>query len=115
MLKLCCITDLIHFVTTEAKKLMNGSMHTDVFFIIHEALVLMTAKETITWMKDKNYFHCWLLPINGFQDGPSYDGIPVGNIPILMPLDNSLNRDILYSLRFHSVLSRFVLDGGVSD
>ena len=28
-----------------------------------------------------------------------------------MPLDNSINRDILHSLRFHCVLSRFVLDG----
>ena len=28
-----------------------------------------------------------------------------------MPLDNSLNRDILHSLRFHRILSRFLLDG----
>ena len=32
-----------------------------------------------------------------------------------MPLDYSLNRDILNSLRFHCVLSRFVLDGEVTD
>ena len=34
-----------------------------------------------------------------------------GNIPKFMPLGNSLNRDILQSLRFHCVLSRFFLDG----
>ena len=32
-----------------------------------------------------------------------------------MPIDNSLNRDILHSLRFYSVLNRFVLDGEGTD
>ena len=32
-----------------------------------------------------------------------------------MPLDNSLNRDILHSLRFHCVLNLFVLDGEGTD
>ena len=32
-----------------------------------------------------------------------------------MPLDNRLNRDILHSLRFHCVLSRFLLDGEGTD
>ena len=32
-----------------------------------------------------------------------------------MPLDNSLNIDILNSLRFHCVLSRFVLDREETD
>ena len=48
--------------------------------------------------------------MNGFQDGTPYAGRPVGNSPEFMPLDNSLNRDILHCLRFHCVLSRFVLD-----
>ena len=48
--------------------------------------------------------------MNGFQDGTPYDGRPVGNIPKFMPLDNNLKRDILQCLRFHYVLSRFVLD-----
>ena len=90
---------------------MKGSVHEDNLFIVHDSLVLMTAKETIKWMKEKNYFHRLLLPMDGLQDGTPYDGRPVGNIPEFMPLDNSLNRDILNSLRFHCVLSRFVLDG----
>ena len=73
-------------------------------------LVLMTAKETIKWMKEKNCFHRWLLPMNGLHDGTPYAGRPVGNSPEFMPLDNSLNRDILHSLRFRCVLSRFLLD-----
>ena len=40
----------------EAENLMKGSVHEDDFFIVHDALVLMTAKDTIQWMKEKNYF-----------------------------------------------------------
>ena len=53
--------------------------------------------------------------MNGLQDGTTYAGRPVGNIPKFMPLDNILNRDILHFLRFHCVLSHFVLDGEVTD
>ena len=66
-------------------------------------------------MKENNYFHSWLLPMNGLQDGTPSAGRPVGNSPEFMPLYNSLNRDILYSLRFHCVLIRFVLDGEGTD
>ena len=111
MSKFCCITDLIRFMMKELENLMKGSVHEDDFFIVHDALVLMTAKETIEWMKEKNYYHRWLLPMNGLQDGTPYDGRPVGNIPECMPLYNSLNIDILHILRFHFDLSRFLLDG----
>ena len=77
--------------------------------------MLMTAKETIKWMKEKNHFHCWLMPMNGLQDRKPYDGRPVGNNPEFMPLDNSLNRDILHSFNFHCVLSHFLLDGEGTD
>ena len=65
----------------EAENLVKGSVHEDDLFIIHDALVSMTAKETIEWMKDKNYFHCWLLPMNGLQDRTPYARRPVGNSP----------------------------------
>ena len=48
--------------------------------------------------------------MNGFQDGTPYDVLPVGSIPKFVPLYNILNRDILHSLRFHCLLSRFLLD-----
>ena len=99
----------------EAENLMKGSVHEDNFFIVHDALVLMKVKETIQWMKEKNYYHRWLLPMNGLQDGTPYDERPVGNSTEFMPLDNSLNRDILHCLRFHFVLSCFVLDGEGTD
>ena len=99
----------------ESEKLMKGSVHEDDFFIVHDALVLMTAKETIKWMKEKNCFHRWLLPMNGFQDGTPYAERPVGNSPEFMPLDDILNRDILHSLCYHCVLRRFVLAGEGTD
>ena len=94
--------------------MMKGSVHEGDLFIVRDALVLITSKETITWMKWNNNFHNWLLPMNGFWDGTPYAGRPEGNIPEFMPLYNSLNRDIFRSLRFHCVLSRFVLDGEVT-
>ena len=95
----------------EAEKLMKGSVHEDNLFIVYDYLVLLTSKETITWMRDNNYFHSWLLPMNGLQGGTPYSGRYVGNSPEFMTLDHILNRDILHSLSFHCVLSRFVLYG----
>ena len=115
MSKFCCITDLIRSMMKEAENLIKGSVHEDNFFFVHDDLVLMTAKETIRWMKEKNYYHRWFLPMNGLQDGTPYAVLPVGKSPDFMPLDNSLNRDILQSLRFHCILSRFVLDGEGTD
>ena len=90
---------------------MKGSVHEDDLFIVRDDLVLLTAKENITWIKDKNYFRCWLLPMNGLQDGTPYSGHPVSNSPEFMTLDYSLNRDIFHSFRFHCVLVRFVIYG----
>ena len=84
---------------------MKGLVNEDYFFIVHDDLVLMTAKETINWMIQNGYLHILLLPLNELQDGTPYSGLPVGNIPKFMPLDNLLNSDILHSLRMHSVLS----------
>ena len=55
-------------------------------------------------MKQNDYLPIWLLPLNELQYGNPYAGRPVGNNPEFMPLDNSLCRDILHSLRMHSVL-----------
>ena len=60
-------------------------------------------------MKYNICLHRWLLPVNILQEGTPHVGFPVGNSPKFMPLDNSLNRDILYSFHFHCVLSRFVI------
>ena len=89
---------------------MKGSVHDEDFYFFHDALVLITAKETIKWMKEKGYLNCWLFPLNGLQDGNPRSGRPVGNSPEFMPLDNSLNRYILQSLHFH-FFSQSIVDG----
>ena len=86
-------------------------MYEEHFFIVQNTLVLITAKETINWMRHNGYLHIWLLLLHGLQDGNPYAGGSVGNSPEFMPLDNSLNRDILHSLHMHSFLSCYILDG----
>ena len=86
MSKFFCITDLIRFMMNKAEMLMKGSVHEDDFYIVHNDLVLRTAKETINWMKEKGHLHRWLLLLNGLQDGTPYSGRPVGNSPEFMPL-----------------------------
>ena len=85
MSKLYCITNLIRFITNEAENLMKGLVHEDDFCILHDALVLMTTKEKITWMKQNVYLPRWLIPINVLKDGTPYAGSPIGNIPEFIP------------------------------
>ena len=42
--KFCCITDIIRFMMNESEKRIKGSVHKDDLFIVHNALVLLTAK-----------------------------------------------------------------------
>ena len=94
---------------------MKGYVHEDSLFIVRDALMLITAKEKISWMRANNHFHSWLVPMNGFQDGTPYDGRPLVNSSKFTSLYNSINRYILHSLRFHCVLVHFVLDGEGTD
>ena len=55
-------------MTKEAEKLIKGYVPEDNLSIVHDALVLITSKEMIKWMKQNNYFHRWLLPMNGLQE-----------------------------------------------
>ena len=99
----------------EAENLMKGSVHEDDFYIVNDALVLITAKETINWMKQNRYLPRWLTSLNGIQDGTPYASRPADNIPEFTPLDKSLNPDILHYFRLHSVLSCYILDGEETD
>ena len=87
----------------EAEKLNKGLVHEDDFFIVHNALMLITANETINWTRNNVHLHRWFLPLNLLQNGNPYAGHPVGNSPKFVPLDNSLNHDILHSLRMHII------------
>ena len=111
MSELCCIANPIFFMMNEAEKLMKESAHEYDIYIVQDALVSIIAKETINWMKQNGYLPIWLFPLNGPQDGTPYAGRPNSNSPEFMFLDNSLDCDILHSLRMHSVLSCYILDG----
>ena len=89
MSKFCYIMNLIRFMMNEAEKLIKESVHKEYFFIVHDDLLLMTAKEKINWMRNIGYLHRWLLPLNVLQDGTPCTGRPVGNSPDLMPLNTS--------------------------
>ena len=62
------------FMIKEGEKLMKGSVHEEDLFIVHDDLVLMTEKETITWTRDNNYFHRWFMTMNTLQYGTPYTG-----------------------------------------
>ena len=94
---------------------MKGSVYEENFFIVYDALVLITSKEKMNWMIKNGYSHGWLLPFNILQDGTSYAGRPVGNKPKFTTFDNLLNCDILHSLRMFSVLRRYIVDGEETD
>ena len=80
MKTLCCVSDLICFMMNEAENLIKGSVTEDDFFIVHDALVLILAKEKIIWVRKNGYLHIWLFPLDGLQNGTAYSGCTVSNI-----------------------------------
>ena len=78
-------------------------------FIVHGTLVLVRVENTIKWMQKNNDLHQWLLLFNELKYGTPYPECLLGNKTEFMPLYNSLNGDILYSLNVHCILSLFVL------
>ena len=52
----------------------------------------------------------WLVPQGGLNIGTIFYGRPVGNSPEFMPLDNSLNQEVLMSHRFHCAVTYHLRD-----
>eukprot|EP00536_Pseudo-nitzschia_multiseries_P007164 jgi/Psemu1/17260/gm1.17260_g len=52
-----CVTEMIDFMFDQTKAIMgeNG-------FIYHDALVLMTSADSVSYMKEKGYYKSWILP-----------------------------------------------------
>jgi len=93
-----CITELIEHVIAEGHRIFKGTTHEHDWVFYHDALSLMTAKDTKEWMCEKGYLERWILPQNGLlKDNPALKRFwdrPIGDSPELMPLDNTLNKDI---------------------
>jgi hypothetical protein len=95
----------VEHIVKETERMMRGMKHEEDWMFYHDALTLMTAKETIAWMKDKGHFERWILPANRLHtDDPSlkyYFCKPVGNSPEMMPWDTSLNQDVKCAVDRH--------------
>ena len=93
-----CVTTLIEWIVEVCTDIFKGSTCENDWVFYHDALSQMTAKDTIKWMKEKDYYRRWILPVNGLhqdQEGlRSYWFRPVGDHPENMPWDNNLNQDV---------------------
>ncbi len=65
------ITDLVEHIIAESARVMEGTEHENNWCFYHDALMLMTAKETIFWIKAKGYYKQWIYPELGlYVDNP---------------------------------------------
>jgi hypothetical protein len=93
---LTCVTKMIKHIVAESALIFKGTKYEDSWVFYHDALSLMTAKETIMWMKEKGFHEQWLLqPVMGLHsDDPdlkTYLNTIPGSSPENMPWDLSLN------------------------
>ena len=106
-----CITELVDHMVSATKKVMRGTKYEGKELFFHDALSLMTARETVRWMKEKNIYKHWVVPVLGCNDQVGenkncYANRPVGNSPELMCLDMSLNKDVQESLQMHVTMTQ---------
>lgn len=104
-----CITSMIEHIIKECTEFYRGGPHEDDWYFYHDALSLMTAKETIRWMTEKDYYKRWLLPVNGcYDDDPDLKkkgAVPMGDTPEMMTWDNVLNNDLHQTVARHVVFT----------
>ena len=101
-----CVTDLINHMVSATNQVMKGTKYEGKGLFFHDALSLITAKETVRWMKENDLYKYWIIPELGCNDVVGnnkncYASRPVGNSPELMCLDMSLNKDVRESFRMH--------------
>jgi hypothetical protein len=106
-----CVTDMIEHIVQESKAAMEGTAHEEDWMFYHDALSLMTAADSIEWMREKDYLRRWILPEADLvhSDDPSlkaYANRPVGNSPENMPWDLNLNQDCKLSLEHNIMLTQ---------
>ena len=112
-----CITEMVKHTVLETQACFADTVNKDTYHFYHDALSQLTCDKTVSWMKDtpipdeeKCIYDRWVKPENGLNDafGKRWWARPVGDLPELMPLDNSLNKDIHESVRRLVVASVFV-------
>ena len=105
------ITDYISHMMEESRRVMAGTKHQEDWKVYHDALSLMTAKETKQWMQQKGYLERWILPSDDLYENMKdlkgkYGNNPIGNSPEFMPWDAHLNADVHSSIDYHCLVSK---------
>jgi hypothetical protein len=100
---------MIKHIVAKSALMFKGTKYEDSWDFEHNALSLMTAKETIEWVKEKGYHEPWLLPVMGLHsDDPNlkaYLGTICRSSPENVPRDLSLNEDAHKDTNCHIVLA----------
>mmetsp|Transcript_15157 Transcript_15157/g.25127 ORF Transcript_15157/g.25127 Transcript_15157/m.25127 type:complete len:238 (+) Transcript_15157:240-953(+) len=100
-----CVTDMVEHIVRESARIFKGTTHEHDWYFYHDALSLMTAKESVAWMKYKGYYERWILPECGLlmdqKELKRYIGRPTGDTPEIMNWDSTLNKDVHESVKQH--------------
>ena len=118
MSKYCDIRDLVLHIDRESREAFKGTPFEESYLFYHDALTTMTDDECKEWMESKGILKRRIYPVLGLNDiivitdsegnektSKHYAGRPVGDCPELMPLDNSLFRDLRCSFDEHVTLT----------
>eukprot|EP00536_Pseudo-nitzschia_multiseries_P011520 jgi/Psemu1/29172/gm1.29172_g len=108
-----CVTEMIDYMFDQTNRIFG-----DEGFVYHDALVLMTCADSVSYMKEKGYYKHWILPeldLMGEQGGVGgslklYRNRPVGNWPEANPLDTSLFSQLNCAVDQHVVLIQSFID-----
>ena len=102
-----CVSEMIDHMFKETKKCFPDS---EDWWVYHDALSLMTAADSVQYMKDEGFYKHWVLPEQDYvRDVPQCDRWkhrPVGNRPEVMPLDQQLNKDVHDAVDYHVILTQ---------
>ena len=89
---------MITHLYTHTKALYTQGGDSRMWWFYHDSLSLMTAKETVQWMKEKGYYQHWLLPEMGILDHlpqcKTWKRMLPGNTPESNPLDMQCFADV---------------------
>ena len=118
MKKYCCICELVTHIHDKTRDAFKGTRYEQTYLFYHDALITMTDKDCLAWMEEKGYLERWILPVLGCNNeiiienengvpkiNKNYKGRPVGDCMELMPLDNSLFRDLRTCFDMHVTLT----------
>eukprot|EP00957_Ditylum_brightwellii_P194576 14820725-Ditylum_brightwellii.AAC.2 len=83
------------------REVIRGTTHNYTWTFCHDALSLMSAKESCLHMGKTGILKRWIMPEEGLNKKEKYDGKLIGNCPEMNALDANLNKDIQDGVRCH--------------